>query len=333
MDQLLEQIRAAGDPTRLRLLALLSRAELTVSELTQILGQSQPRLSRHLKLMTSAGLLNRFQEGSWVFFRLAERGHGASLARYLAEKIRSDDPTIARDIERLDGVRRQRAEHAAAFFRAHAAEWNQIRALHIAEADVDSAILEILGPQPVGHHLDLGTGTGRLLCLLAPKALSGVGIDLSREMLAIARNALDKPDLRHIQVRQGDVYALGVEAGSVDLVTLHLVLHYLDDPGAALLEAARCLKPGGRCLIVDFAPHSLEFLREEHAHRRLGFTNDEIAGWCRQAGMAVETTRLLKPKAAGKGESLTVGLWLARQTVGQPRGLRSASARKKEIVS
>ncbi|MFZ5790358.1 MAG: ArsR/SmtB family transcription factor [Pseudomonadota bacterium] len=315
MEQLLASLRAAGDPTRLRLLAVLSRAELTVTELTQVLGQSQPRLSRHLKLLVSAGLLNRFQEGSWVFFRPAEKGAGGALVRFLIERIRADDPTIARDLERLAVVRQQRAEAAAAYFRARATEWNEIRALHIAEKEVDAAVLDLLGEGPLGDLVDLGTGTGRLLELLASRARSAIGIDLSREMLAIARHALDRPEWRHVQVRQGDIYALNLESASADLVTLHLVLHYLDDPGAAILEAARLLRPGGRLLIVDFAPHNLEFLRDEHAHRRLGFTQDEIAGWCREAGLTVETSRQLPPSASHGGENLTVVLWLARQTV------------------
>lgn len=315
MEQLLASLRAAGDPTRLRLLAVLARAELTVTELTQVLGQSQPRLSRHLKLLVSAGLLNRFQEGSWVFFRPAEKGAGGALVRFLIERIRADDPTIARDLERLAVVRQQRAEAAAAYFRARAAEWNEIRTLHIAEKEVDAAILELLGEASLGDLVDLGTGTGRLLELLASRARSAIGVDLSREMLAIARHALDRPELRHVQVRQGDIYALNLESASADLVTIHLVLHYLDDPAAAILEAARLLRPGGRLLIVDFAPHDLEFLRDEHAHRRLGFTNDEIAGWCREAGLVVETSRQLRPSASPTGQNLTVMLWLARQTV------------------
>jgi ArsR family transcriptional regulator len=325
MEQLLAPLRAAGDPTRLRLLAVLARAELTVTELTQVLGQSQPRLSRHLKLLVAAGLLNRFQEGSWVFFRPAEKGMGGALVRFLNERIRADDPTIARDLERLAVVREQRAETAAAYFRARAAEWNETRALHIPEKEVDAAILDLLGDNAGGDLVDLGTGTGRVLELLAPRAKSGVGVDLSREMLAIARHSLDRPELRHVQVRQGDLYALPLESASADLVTLHLVLHYLDDPAAALLEAARLLRPGGRLLIVDFAPHNLEFLRNEHAHRRLGFTQEEIAGWCRDAGLKIEASRALQPKPGqpkpgqpkqGKsGEKLTVMLWVARQTV------------------
>jgi ubiquinone/menaquinone biosynthesis C-methylase UbiE/DNA-binding transcriptional ArsR family regulator len=315
MEQLLGPLRAAGDPTRLRLLAVLARAELTVTELTQVLGQSQPRLSRHLKLLVSAGLLNRFQEGSWVFFRPAEKGAGGALARFLNERIRSDDPTIARDLERLAVVREQRAETAAAYFRGRATEWNEIRALHIPEKDVEAAILDLLGDAAGGDLVDLGTGTGRVLELLAPHARSGIGVDLSREMLAIARHSLDRPELRHIQIRQGDLYALPLESASADIVTLHLVLHYLDDPAAALLEAARLLRPNGRLLIVDFAPHNLEFLRDEHAHRRLGFTQDEIAGWCRDAGLKIEATRSLQPKQAKSGERLTVMLWVARQTV------------------
>ncbi|MCP1336128.1 ArsR/SmtB family transcription factor [Futiania mangrovi] len=313
MERVLAGMRAAADPTRLRLLSLLSRAELTVSELTQILGQSQPRISRHLKLMCEAGLLNRFQEGSWVFYRMADRGEGARLARFVGDTLKADDPTLARDLERLEGVRAARTEQASQYFREQAAKWHEIRALHIPEADVEAAMIEAIGAGSVGEVIDLGTGTGRVLEVLAPRAVRAVGVDMSREMLSIARARLDKPEFRHVQVRYGDLFNLDVEPGSFDLAVVHLVLHYLNDPAAAVFEAARLLKPGGRLLVVDFAPHDLEFLRESHAHRRLGFTPEEVAGWCRAAGLTVTATRKLPPRTAnGRGE-LTVVLWLAEK--------------------
>ena len=307
MDVLLEGLRAAGEPTRLRLLAVCAHGELTVSELTQILGQSQPRVSRHLKLLCEAGLLDRFREGTWAFYRLSEQGACAHLARTLVDLIPEDDALLTRDLERLEAVKQVRAEAAAAYFRANAARWDQIRSLYVPEENVELALLDLLGDGEIDELLDIGTGTGRLLEVLAPRVRRGVGIDMSREMLAIARANLEQAQLRHCQVRLGDMYHLPVSADSVDVVTFHQVLHYADDPGTAIAEAARVLKPGGRLAVVDFLPHELEFLRQEHAHRRLGFSDQEVAGWYRNAGLDPVVERRLA------GDPLTVGIWLARQ--------------------
>lgn len=305
MDVLLQGMRAAAEPTRLRLLALCAHAELTVTELTQILGQSQPRVSRHLKLLVEAGLLDRFREATWAFYRLSEKSACAALGRTIVDLIPPDDAILSLDLERLEGVKKARAEQAADYFRANAAEWRRVRTLYIDETEIERALLRLLPPDSVGELLDIGTGTGRMLELLASRARRGVGIDLSREMLAVARSNLEQKGLANCQVRQGDMYNLALPNESVDVVTVHQVLHYADDPAAAVAEAARVLRPGGRLMIVDFAPHDLEFLRSEHAHRRLGFTNAEVNRWCRAAGLSVEEERRLA------GKDLTVCLWLA----------------------
>ena len=284
-DLLLAGLRAAGEPTRLRLLALCVGGELTVTELTQILGQSQPRISRHLKLLVEAGLLDRFPEGTWAFYRLAEGGAGVELASALARLIAADDPILAQDIARLAEVKRARQESATAYFRANASQWNEIRSLHVPEAEVERALLAVFDDGPIGHFLDIGTGTGRILELFKNRAEHGVGIDTSREMLAVARARLEEAGCPRFQVRHGDMYHLPLPSRSVDAISIHQVLHYADEPAAAIREAARVLAPGGRLAIVDFAPHRLESLREEHAHRRLGFAHDEVAGWCRHAGL------------------------------------------------
>jgi ubiquinone/menaquinone biosynthesis C-methylase UbiE len=311
MEQLVGMLRAAGDSTRLRLLLLLCEAELTVSELTSIIGQSQPRVSRHLKLLSEAGLIERFKEGSWVFYRAAERSAAWSLSRTLLSLADPKaDPVLQSDKRRLGEARAARAQEAAAYFKANAPDWERLRALHIAEEDVERAIVALLTKEPLDSVLDAGTGTGRMLELLAPHIGRGVGIDVSPEMLAIARDRLARIGASHCQVRLGDVYRLPLTNAAFDAVIFHQVLHYLDDPAAALREAQRVLKPGGRILIADFAPHALEFLREEHAHRRLGFETREVQGWFHAAGLTPLAAEALAPR--GGGEKLTVMVWLAR---------------------
>ena len=262
-DELSAVLKAAGESTRLRILALLSEAELTVSDLTEILRQSQPRISRHLRLLAEAGLAERFREGSWAFFRMAEHGGGSALARTLLAALDPTDPVIARDRERLTAVRGARAAAAQAYFRAHAAEWDRIRKLHVADEAVEAAIRDALGERPFRSLLDLGTGTGRILELFGPSIERGLGIDLSLDMLLIARSRLERAGLRHCSVRQGDIYDLATPREGFDVVIVHQVLHFLDDAPRAISEAARVLRPGGRLLVVDFAPHDLEFLRDD----------------------------------------------------------------------
>lgn len=309
MDTLVTALRAAAEPTRLRLVALCAQAELTVSELTQVLGQSQPRVSRHLKLLCEAGLLDRVPEGTWVFYSLAD-GTGAEagrLARLVADLVPQDDPQIALDRARLEAVRAARAEAANSYFRANAAHWGRIRSLHVDEAEVERGLLEALPPESVGTLLDIGTGTGRILELFAPEIDRGVGVDLSRDMLSVARANLESAGSSNCQLRRADMYRLPFPDGMHDAVTIHQVLHYADDPAAVIAEASRILAPGGRVVIVDFAPHSLEELRSEHAHRRLGFSDAEVEEWFDAADLS---GRLITALA---GDPLTVNIWLAEK--------------------
>jgi ubiquinone/menaquinone biosynthesis C-methylase UbiE/DNA-binding transcriptional ArsR family regulator len=310
-DELSSMLKAAGEETRLRLLALLAEAELTVTELTEILRQSQPRISRHLRLLAESGLVVRFREGSWAFFRLPEHGDKAELARTLAALLDPDDRVMVRNRERLAAVRAARATAAQAYFREHAAEWDRIRRLHAADAAVEAEIQQALADRPFRSLLDLGTGTGRMLELLGPGLERGLGIDLSLDMLALARARLDRAGLRHCSVRHGDIYDLALPRDSFDVVIVHQVLHYLDDGARALREAARVLRPQGRLLVIDFAPHELEFLRDEHAHRRLGFAEETVSQWLEQAGLDVISHRSVPPEAGSDGE-IAVSLWLAR---------------------
>lgn len=310
-EALIAALDAAGEPTRLRLLWLLAEAELTVTELVMILGQSQPRISRHLKLLLEAGLVERHREGAWAFFLAAAAAPAGKLLKEVLATLSTDDQVLAADRERLAEVRRARTEQAARYFAVHATDWDRIRALHIREERVESAISELVGRAPLNALLDLGTGTGRMLELLAPRASRSVGIDQSPQMLALARARIEKAGLRNVQLRQGDIYALPIEQGRYDLVVIHQVLHYLDDPARAVREAARALRPSGRLLIVDFAPHEEESLRTEYAHRRLGFSGAEIAAQMEDAGIEVVGRRDLVPSKRDGGR-LTVSLWLGR---------------------
>jgi ubiquinone/menaquinone biosynthesis C-methylase UbiE len=311
--ELVGGLRAVGETTRLRLVAVLAHGELNVSELTQVLGQSQPRISRHLKLMSDAGLLERHKEGSWVVFRIAEHGRGGELARAIVALLPGDDAVLAGDRMRLARVLETRRRLAMAYFSANAAQWDYIRSLHVAEEEVEAAMARLIERQAVGFYLDLGTGTGRMLGLFAPLAGQAIGIDQSREMLAVARAKLDAEGLSRVQVRQGDMLALPYGDATADLVTIHQVLHYLDEPARALHEAARVLKPGGRLLIADFAPHELELLRSEHAHRRLGIAHNAMTAWLDRAGLELVAHESLEPRGANQDRGLTVSLWLARK--------------------
>lgn len=306
-------LKAAGEETRLRVLALLAEAELTVSDLTDILRQSQPRISRHLKLLAEAGLVERFREGTWAFFRLAEHGGAAQVARALLDHLNPADQTIARDREWLASVRAARAAAAQAYFRAHAAEWDRIRKLHVADAAVEDAIRQALADKPFRSLLDLGTGTGRMLEMFGPELERGLGIDLSLDMLLLARDRLERAGLKHCSVRQGDLYDLPLANDSFDVVILHQVLHFLDDGGRAIREAARVLRPGGRLLVVDFAPHAQEFLREQYAHRRLGFAPETVTQWMVASGLEPVMHKSLAPEPGSDGK-IAVSLWLARDT-------------------
>ena len=307
MDDLLAGLRAAAEPTRLRLLALCAEGETTVSDLVDILGQSQPRVSRHLKLMCDAGLLDRFREGSWVFYRLADGATATGrLARRLVALIPADDPQRALDRKRFAAIKDSRAQDAEAYFRANAAQWDCIRSLHVDDREVEQALSEAL-PDAIGTLLDVGTGTGRMLQLFAGRIERGVGVDLSRDMLAVARAKLEAAGLRHCHVRQGDMYRLPLADAFADAVVVHQVLHYADRPAAVIAEAARVLRPGGTLVIADFAPHDLESLRYDHAHRRLGFADREVSDWCVAAGLEPGPARHLP------GDPLTVTVWRAER--------------------
>ena len=311
LDTMVDTLKAAAESSRLRILVLLSRGDLTVSDLTEILGQSQPRVSRHLKLLLDAGLIGRYQEGSWAFFRLTDTDNSRDFVQRLVSGISERDPQVVRDLERLAAVKRKRQDRAAEYFSENAASWDRIRSLHVPDRAVEAALLKLVGKRPFQSMLDLGTGTGRLLEIFAPLYRRGVGIDMSREMLTVARANLDRAGVANAQVRQGDIFSPPVERNAFDLVTIHQVLHYLDDPARAIAEAARLLRPSGRLIVVDFAPHNLEFLRDQHAHMRLGFSDRQISEWFAEAGLDLQDSQEFEPRG-GNEARLTVKLWLGR---------------------
>jgi ubiquinone/menaquinone biosynthesis C-methylase UbiE/DNA-binding transcriptional ArsR family regulator len=308
--QAVEVLRAAGEPTRLRILALLAREELAVLEICRVLDQSQPRVSRHLKLLAEAGLVERFPDGAWVFYRLVSAGQAAELAADVLARLDRTDPILARDGERLSEVWAERATEAGEYFARNAARWDEIRSLYVSETDVEAAVLKAAGPGPYRRLVDLGSGTGRMLTLLGPHAEQALGLDLSQQMLNIARNQVTEAGLKGCELRHGDIFGTRLPDASADLVVVHQVLHYLADPAAAVREAGRIVAEGGRLVVVDFAPHGLEFLREQHQHRRLGFTDAEIARWFAEGGLGKPAVTALPPAREG---GLTVKIWTAER--------------------
>lgn len=313
--QTVEMLRAAGEPTRLRILSLLGSEELSVLELCRILDQSQPRVSRHLKLLAEAGLVERFPDGAWVFYRLVAAGPGRQLVDSALDLTDDADPILRRDGDRLAAVESERSAEAAAYFARNAARWDEIRSLY-AEGDVEAAVQMAAGQERIGRLVDLGAGTGRMLTLLGAKADRALGLDLSQQMLNIARVNVSEAGLAGCELRHGDIFATGLPEGCADLVTVHQVLHYLGDPAAAVQEAGRLVSPGGRLLIVDFAPHTHEFLRTQHQHRRLGFSDEEMLRWMEAAGLDGKVACTLS--AAG-AEGLTVKIWTGRRPANEER--------------
>ena len=315
---LADVFQALADPTRLRILALLRRMELSVGELAHVLGQSQPRVSRHLKVLADAAVVERRKEGSWVFLTLTDPDRTGPMFDLFDAWV--DDPTQAlfeADAARLEGVKAERAEAANRYFTTHAGVWDSIRSLHVAESEVEQAIDRVLGDRELGRLVDVGTGTGRMIELFGPRAAIAVGIDRSSEMLRLARVKLEAAGISS-SLRQGDMYALPLADGSADSVIIHQVLHYAHSPAAAIAEAARVLGPGGTLLVVDFAAHDREELRTSDAHIRLGFEDEVMAGWFAAAGLRVDHVEHLE------GGELTVTLWRGAKSQRPQRERRAA---------
>ena len=311
---LADRFQALADPTRLRIVALLRLMELSVGELAQVLGQSQPRVSRHLKILADAGVLERRKEGSWVFLTLADPDRVEPLFALLdAWADAATQALFTSDSARTESIRSERAEAANRYFAGHAEMWDQIRSLHVAESVVERAIDRVLGTRPLGRLVDIGTGTGRMIELFGPRSAQAIGIDRSSEMLRLARVKLEAAGIQS-SLRQGDMYALPLADQSADSVIIHQVLHYAHSPAAAISEAARVLAPGGSLLVIDFAAHDREELRERDAHIRLGFDDEAMAGWFSAAALTLDQVQHLE------GGELTVTLW---------RGVKAAQPQRR----
>lgn len=310
MDTLLTAMRAVAEPTRLRILNLCAHSELTVTDLVGLLGQSQPRLSRHLKLLVEGGVLERHREGAFARYRVtsAKDGGPAGFAAAVLDLLSAEDATLSQDLDRLDTLREKREREAADYFKRNATRWDRIRALHVDEAALTERLRALTTDWPLENVLDIGTGTGKLLEIFGPRAGRAVGVDLSNEMLRLARAAVERDGLGNCQVRLADMYRLPCADGDFDTALLHMVLHYAEDPAAALAEAGRATRPGGHILIADFETHTVAELRAEHAHRWPGFSDQQITEWLIAAGFEdIAVDRL-------DGAPLTVCLWTARKT-------------------
>jgi ArsR family transcriptional regulator len=316
-EQTVEVLSAAGEPTRLRILSLLASEELSVMEMSRILDQSQPRVSRHLKLLTDSGLIERFPDGARVYYRLSHEAPARRLVDTVLDLL--SDKAGEADYRQLEAVRKEREASAAGYFEQIAPQWDRLRSLYVSESAVEAALERAVGSGPFDRVVDLGTGSGRMLTLLASRAKTAIGLDLSQNMLNIARANVSRAGLQRVELRHGDIFGTRLPSQSADLVVVHQVLHYLSDPAAAVAEAARLVSPNGRLVIIDFAPHDFEHMREAHQHRRLGFADSEISSWLTSASLTPLAPIALPPEPKDGAGRLTVTIWTAERRAEQNR--------------
>jgi ArsR family transcriptional regulator len=294
MNNVIEILKAAGEDTRLRIIALLNNGELSAGELSSVLAQSQPRVSRHLKLLAEAGIVERRTEGSWVFVRLSNNEPAKAIITKIISSLDNNSFILTRDLAKLKEIREARQERAQKYFEKIAPEWESLRKLHQPEGVVEAAMLKVANGRKFDFHLDLGSGMGIILETFANDVKRGEGIDTSHGMLNLSRLRFDESENKHLGARLGDVYCLPYNNESADLITIHQVLHYLDNPSGAMAEAARVLKPGGLLLIADFAPHNFEELRNKYGHIRLGFADWEFEEWCKNSDLTIVSIQSFK---------------------------------------
>ena len=304
----MQGLRAAAEPTRLRIIALCGHAELSVTELVMILGQTQPRVSRHLKLLVEGGLLQRNKEGNRAYYRLSTEAEGADLARMLNDLMPGEDEVHALDLSRLSSVKADRVRYAESFLDPYSQEIIELRGMWPPDEVIDKCILALLKDRSIQNLLDLGTGAGRILRTIAPFVVKGTGIDNSLEMLSIARARLDQDGIKNCQVRVGDMYRLPFKKNSFDLITINSLLRYADEPKKVIAEAARVLEKKGALLIVDLAAHDLSALRDEYGHSWLGFSEAEMVEMLSEENLTVDRVKHID------GQKLSVCIWLASES-------------------
>jgi DNA-binding transcriptional ArsR family regulator len=260
LGEVVRALKGAAEPTRLRLLFLLSQAEYTVGELAVVLNQSQPRISRHLRLLTEAGFLDRFREQQCVYYRAPSNGRYLEWQRQLMGMADPDAQVLKRDRERalnvignraLVAARQLGAAQAAASGAVAEAETPGGLAAGAAGSELSKLLLEELGPNPVGELLDIGTGSGLMLQILGPRARHAVGVDISVPALRLARTRIHGAGLSHCEFRRGDMYSLPYDDASFDTVSIDRVLAAAERPAAAIVEAARTLRPDGRLIVIE----------------------------------------------------------------------------------
>lgn len=319
----LDIFRALADPTRLRIFRLLRSMELAVGEIAQVVGQSQPRVSRHVRILVEAELVDRRREGSWVFLTPGQGMAAQAMLGWFDSVPPSAEEQLwmDADLARLTAVRADRARAAAQYFAEHADEWDAIRSLHVPEAEVESAMTRLFGARALGRLLDVGTGTGRMAELFGSRATSVVAVDRSPDMLRLARAKLPAEDADKFRLMVGDFNDLPLDDGVADTAILHQVLHYAQAPEQVVAEVARVLVPEGLFMIVDFAPHDVEDLRTRAAHARLGFSDDQIASWFAQSGVEMVATEALS------GTALTVKIWMGCRRETSVRPIREAAGK------
>ena len=287
-DDYIDALRAISEPTRFRLTRLCAQGELTVSELMRIVGQSQPRVSRHLKLLQDAGVLESFREQHWVFYRVAQNSPSQQLVSDLLQHLPADDDLMDFDQTRLNELRDARAKLSEEFVETEVPDWLRLHEYHGDELRFGDAVRDALAGREVGHLLDIATGTGRMLKIAGPLAESGVGIDLSKKMVMVARNALAEADLPHLTVRQEDMYQMRFPARHFDTVTIDQVLYFASNPDALIREATRVLKPSGRLLLVAFTEAA-----NAKTPPAVSIAISDIRSWLEDAGLKIVTTNVL----------------------------------------
>lgn len=302
MDRPLALFAALADPSRLRILLLVRHVDLAMGELAEVLRQSQPRVSRHVRILAEAGLVSRQKEGAYAFVGRSRTAEAEAVLAMIDAIVGDRDP-IAPERAHLADVRAARQRALDRWFADHAAEWDLMRNLEAPAEAVEGALVELACARGVKRLLDIGTGTGRILELLGPHAVAAAGVDRSPEMLRIARTRLDAAGLQGLEIRQADMADLPFAEAAFDTVVIHQVLHFSEDPAAALREAARVLAPGGQLLVADYAPHAEEELRTRYRHVRLGFAPEVMAQQIEAAGLAIGESRRVA------GPRLAVHLW------------------------